>query len=73
MCFKKFYAPLSLQRDRLELKLRTILAGRIRVALANATGYALDDLGDNGSEEDDIAVQSKLSVHVPSLPLSLER
>ncbi|CAN0318237.1 unnamed protein product, partial [Ectocarpus sp. 13 AM-2016] len=35
--------------DRLESRLREILAGRLRVALSNATGYALDDLdGESG-------------------------
>ncbi|CAN0234772.1 unnamed protein product, partial [Ectocarpus sp. 12 AP-2014] len=38
-------------RERLESRLREILAGRLRVALNNATGYALDDLDDESDAD----------------------
>ncbi|CAM9976610.1 unnamed protein product [Ascophyllum nodosum] len=34
------------KREALELRLRSVLAGRLRVAIENASGYALDDLDD---------------------------
>lgn len=36
------------QRERLEAKLRTVIADRLRVALNNGVGYALDDLHNDG-------------------------
>ncbi|CAM9110918.1 unnamed protein product [Ectocarpus fasciculatus] len=38
-------------RERLESRLREILAGRLRVSLNNATGYALDDLDDDSDAD----------------------
>ncbi|CAM9322479.1 unnamed protein product, partial [Ectocarpus sp. 8 AP-2014] len=38
-------------RERLESRLREILAGRLRVSLNNATGYALDDLDDESDAD----------------------
>lgn len=46
------------QRERLQRRLRQVIAGRLRVALSNATGYALDDL-DNDDDDDDASSESR--------------
>lgn len=47
--------------------MRSVLAGRLRVALENATGYALDDLNDHeeGGDDDDESGVSSFSFVVP--------
>lgn len=49
---KRIYLLLE-QRERLKARLRETLAGRLRLALNNATGYTLDDLDDEDDEDSD--------------------
>lgn len=59
-----------LQVERLEAKLRSVIAGRLRIALDNATGYALDDLGD-GDGDEHVDDGSCASVGVPGGKVAL--
>lgn len=54
------------QQERLEARLRNTLAGRLRLALNNATGYTLDDLDDEGDDDDNSGFGETLNLRVPS-------